>query len=194
MDSWEALPEHCLVEAGPVSVEMLARGIRDFRAAGRYLHALPYGRTTNRADFFAVLREGRGTCSTKHALLAVLAQEQSLPVNLMLGIYEMHEYNTPGVGAVLTEHCLPSLPEAHCYLSYEGRRIDITRAGTEPTVPISQFLYEETIMPEQIGDYKIALHRRVMQDWMNNNPALIKDRSVEEVWQIREACIAALNQ
>jgi hypothetical protein len=192
--SWDVLPQVALQAVGPLSAEFIARDIADFRAAGRYLHGLPYGRTVDRADFRAVLREGKGTCSTKHALLAALAHEQDLPVALTLGIYDMHERNTPGVGAVLTRHGLASLPEAHCYLTYEGRRIDVTRSGAEPTEPITRFLYEEAIVPEQIGDYKVTLHRRHMQIWVNDNAERVGGRSVEEVWRIREECIAALAQ
>jgi hypothetical protein len=79
MDSWHVLPPVAIQPVGPLSAEIIARGIPDFRAAGRYLQGLPYGRTVDRADFRAVLREGKGTCSTKHALLAALAQEQDLP-------------------------------------------------------------------------------------------------------------------
>ena len=96
MHSWDVLPQLSLKPVGPVSAEFIGRDISDFRAAGRYLQALRYGRTVNRADFRAVLREGKGTCSTKHALLAALAHEQDLPVVLILGIYDMHEGNTPG--------------------------------------------------------------------------------------------------
>jgi hypothetical protein len=194
MDSWDVLPQVALQSVGPVSVAFIARGITDFRAAGRYLQGLPYGRTVDRADFRAVLRQGKGTCSTKHALLAALAHEHDLPVVLTLGIYAMHERNTPGVGAVLTRYGLASLPEAHCYLTYEGRRIDITRSGTEPTEPITQLLYEGTIVPEQIGDYKVTLHRQYMQTWVNTNAKRLRGRSVEDVWRIREECIAALAQ
>lgn len=194
MHSWDALPQKSLIVTGSISAEMLAYGIHDFREAGRYLHALPYGRTTPREDFLAVLREGRGTCSTKHALLAALARELALPVLLTLGLYEMHERNTPGVGAVLSQYGLRSLPEAHCYLKYNGQRVDVTRSRVEPTEPITQFLYEGTIAPEQIGEYKINLHRRVMQDWVVKNPALVQGLSFEEIWQIRESCILALVQ
>jgi hypothetical protein len=97
--SWDVLPPVSLQPAGPLSAESMARGSTDFRAAGRYVQALPYGRTADRADFRAVLRAGKGTCSTKHALLAALAHEQDLPVVLTLGIYDMHARNTPGVGA-----------------------------------------------------------------------------------------------
>jgi hypothetical protein len=194
MDSWDVLPQVTLQAAGPVSTEFIARGLTDFRAAGRYLQGLPYGRTVDRADFRAVLREEKGTCSTKHALLAALAHEQNLPVILTLGLYAMHERNTPGVGAVLTRYGLASLPEAHCYLTYAGRRIDVTRSGAEPTEPITQLLHEEAIVPEQIGVYKVTLHRQYMQAWVNNNAEGVRGRSFEEVWRIREACIAALAQ
>jgi hypothetical protein len=194
MDSWDVLPQVALQSTGPVSTEFIARGLTDFRAAGHYLQGLPYRRTVDRADFRAVLREAKGICSTKHALLAALAHEQNLPVVLTLGLYAMHERNTPGVGMVLTRYGLASLPEAHCYLTYAGRRIDITRSGAEPTEPITQLLYEEVIVPEQIGDYKVTLHRQYMQTWVNNNAEEVRGQSFEEVWRIREECIAALAQ
>ena len=156
MYSWDVLPHGSLEPAGPLSAEIIARGLTDFRAAGRYLHALPYGRTADRADFSAVLREGKGTCSTKHALLAALAQEQGLAVVLTLGIYEMHERNTPGVGVILTRYGLVSLPEAHCYLTYEGWRIDVTRSGAEPTDPLPSFCMKKRSSPSRLGTTNMA--------------------------------------
>jgi hypothetical protein len=194
MRSWDVLPNVPSRVAGPVTAAFMARGITNFQAAGRYLQALPYGRTANRADFGAVLREGRGTCSTKHALLATLAHEQQLPVVLTLGIYDMYEHNTPGVGVVLARYGLASLPEAHCYLTYGGMRIDVTRSGADSTKPITRFLNEEAIVPEQIGAYKVTLHRQYMREWVRNNPEMVKGQSFEDIWQIREECIAALAQ
>ncbi len=51
----------------------------------------------------------------------------SLPVALVLGVYEMDGANTPGVAAVLRDHGLRCVPEAHCYLAHEGARVDLTR-------------------------------------------------------------------
>lgn len=194
MRSWDALPKSFLTHAGPLSAEFIALGITDFQAAGRYLQALPYGRTANRGDYQSVLRLSRGTCSTKHALLAALAEEQKLSLALTLGIYDMHERNTPGVGAVLARYQLAFIPEAHCYVTYEMMRIDVTRSGAEPAKPISQFLHEETIVPEQIGDYKVAMHRQFVQEWVRHHPEMVAGLSFEQVWQVREACIAALAQ
>jgi hypothetical protein len=106
----------------------------------------------------------------------------------------MHEHNTPGVGVVLMRYGLTSLPEAHCYLIYGGMRIDVTRSGADPREPITQFLHEEAIVPEQIGAYKVTLHRQCMQEWVGNHPETLQGRGFEDIWQIREECIAALAQ
>ena len=161
--------------------------------AARHLHTLLYGRNSDRADYRLVLREGRGTCSTKHALLAAVAREIGAPVRLTLGIYEMCEANTPGVGAVLDRHALRVLPEAHTYLRFEGRRVDVTRAGVAAAEPIERFLVEADIEPEQIGDYKVRLHRRFLAEWLAARPQLSRFTPAS-LWEIREACIAALGQ
>jgi hypothetical protein len=167
-----------------------AAGVHDFADAARHILALPYGRIADRSKFWLVLEEGRGTCTTKHALLAELAREQQIDVDLTLGIYEMNERNTPGVGRVLSRHGLTYIPEAHCYLLYKGGRIDVTGvpAGAQP---IDHFLHEEPITVDQIGAYKNDLHQRFLRDWIARTDA-VRGRSLDDVWRIREACIAAL--
>ncbi|HVA80534.1 MAG TPA: hypothetical protein VNF29_06385 [Candidatus Binataceae bacterium] len=194
MKSWNALPDAALAGPGEVTAAFAGAGVRDFRAAARYINALPYGRNTSRTDPLIVMRERRGTCSTKHALLARLAVENRLEVALVIGIYKMTERNTPGVGGVLAANGIESIPEAHCYLRYRGDRIDVTReiAGG-PEEPIARFLHEEDISPEQIGDYKVALHQRWMREWIAA-PAAPRGLGFDELWKIREACIAALGQ
>lgn len=176
---------------GPITSRFRAAGIDDFGGAARHLLTLPYGRIADRARFWLVLEEGRGTCTSKHALLAALAREQGIDVQLMLGIYEMSERNTPGVGAVLSAHGLACIPEAHCYLRYRDDRIDITGvpAGAEP---IDRFLHEEPISVDQIGAYKIEMHRRFLASWITRSQAG-RGRGLDDVWRIREACIAALS-
>jgi len=188
--SFDALPARPLVADGPVTARFRALGAFDFREAGRWVAGLPYGRTSDHGDPLRVLEERRGTCSTKHALLAALAREQGLDARLTLGVYEMREANTPGVGAVLARHGLTALPEAHCYLTWDGRRIDVTRDAA-PAEPIARFLHEETISEGQIGEYKLALHRRLLDDWRRRQAP---GRTLEELWRAREECIAALGE
>jgi len=193
MDTWTALPDVPLPESGGLGFQLRTRGCATLREAARYLHTLPYGRNADRADFLLVLSEGRGTCSTKHALLAALAEEVGAPVRLTLGIYEMCEANTPGVGAVLHRHQLAAIPEAHTYLRFAGHRVDITRSGVAPRQDIERFLIEQDIRPEQIGDYKISFHRTFLAEWLSAHPELARF-TPEALWHIREACIAAISE
>lgn len=139
----------------------------------------------------AVLMEGRGTCSTKHALLAELATEQRLPVALVLGIYLMNERNTPGIGRVLAHHGLAEIPEAHCYLMHDDVRIDLTRDIAGRTEAIAALLHEEQILPAQVNLYKVHIHQEFMRNWLQTNE--FKSWTFDELWRVREECIAALN-
>lgn len=191
MKSADVLPDVPLAEGGHITALFIGRGVRDFAAAARYLRRLPFGRVAERSNLALVVTEGRGTCATKHALLAGLAAEQGIDAALTLGIYEMNERNTPGVGTVLDTYGLPYIPEAHCYLAYDGQRVDITReaASAEPIVTL---LHEETISPEQIDDYKRGVHRQFLDRWRNRSPEAA-GYPLEELWRIREECIAALS-
>lgn len=141
-----------------------------------------------------VMRESRGTCSTKHALLRRLAIEQAVGVVLVLGIYEMNERNTPGVGPVLRKYALSFLPEAHCYLRFRQNRVDVTRPiNPNPLERIAHFLFEEDISPEQIGEYKTSLHRQFLQQWIAET-GTAGGRDLDEIWRIREECISALGR
>ena len=194
MRTYAALPAWPLRPGGEITAQFLALGLTDFRQAAAYLNQLPYGRNSYREDGRAVLQDGRGTCSTKHALLAALAEEQHFDdVALTLGLYHMTESNTPGVGAVLAQYGLPYIPEAHCYLRFREKRVDLTRSGQAPSEPIVQLWYETPISPGQIGTYKVAWHQRLLQEWAATCE-IDGGRNWDEVWRIREACIAALSQ
>lgn len=115
-----------------------------------------------------------------------------MPVRLMIGIYLMNEDNTPGVGKVLERYGLKELPEAHCYLRFEGQYLDFTRlTGQTNGTPLS-FLVEKEITPEGIGEEKIRFHQDYLKHWVTSPSVPIKDW--RKVWEIREACIAALTQ
>lgn len=97
----------------------------------------------------------------------------------------MDGVNTPGVGAVLKRDGLRRVPEAHCYLAHGGARVDLTRQGGGGQ--IQRFLHEEEIEPRQIGDYKVAAHRRFVRRWAEQ-----RGLDPGHVWRVREECIAAL--
>jgi len=188
----EALPAVRLGTGGLTSAAFVELGISRFRDAARFVASLPYGRNSNRSDHLVVLRENKGTCSTKHSLLARLAQEQNLPIALCIGIYEMDGRNTPGVGAVLEEHGLTSIPEAHCYLKRGSKRFDVTLpGGNVAREPIDRVFVEVEISVEQIGRYKVQLHQEFMHRWMKA-VSLPRAFTFADLWAVREACIHAL--
>jgi hypothetical protein len=180
------LPDFTLDATQPLGGRLASLGIHDYRGAARHVYLLPYGRNSDRSDWRLVLSEERGTCSTKHALLAELARENGWRVALVMGVYEMDEANTPGVGAVLKPNGLRSVPDAHCYLAYEGARVDLTRQEGEEG-QIQRFLHEEEIDPCQIGEYKVEAHKTFVRRWT-------EERGLDPVqlWRVREECIAAL--
>lgn len=163
-------------------------GIERFDALCAVVAAAPYGRVNDQNDPLAVLVENRGTCSTKHRLLAAVAQASDRPdIRLIVGIYRMSEANTPGVEAVLTAAGLPYILEAHCYLESENQRFDFTglRAGSASV--FSALVSEHNVPVESLAQEKAVLHRAALNAWA---PGF--GLSFEQAWSIREACIAAL--
>lgn len=139
------------------------------------------------------MSERKGTCSTKHALLSALCIEQGIEeIKLFTGIYEMNENNTPGVGGVLRNYGLNSIPEAHCYLKYNNDRFDFTRLGVQGD-PIEDFLVEEQLKPYQIWEFKKDFHRSYIPIWLTNK-ALDEKFNLEKIWEIREECIKELSK
>lgn len=185
--SIESLPNFPLRNHSATAQQFLALGISTYHKAAYHIQDLPYKRNSNRADFMLVISEQHGTCSTKHALLAQLAHEHNEPVELLMGMYEMNEANTPGVGTVLQRYGIDSLPEAHCCLLYRGQPIDLTRIQSVSSQPI-RFLVQEVIKPDQIGEYKESRHHSFLLQW-----CAATGLDFELAWQVREECIEALS-
>ncbi len=180
----ERLPQFMLTAEGPASRLLRARGLADYRAAAAWVQRLPYGRGRGRDDL-AIVEEGRGTCSSKHALLARVAREHAVEVALVLGIYMMDGGNTPGVGEVLQRYGLRAIPEAHCVLRWNERYVDLTRPGAGEPV----FMFEEVIAPEEVVAHKVEVHRGYLARWLADE---LPGWTLDELWRAREDCIAAL--
>lgn len=102
-------------------------GIESWNKLTEFIKNLPYGRNKNRTDLGLVLSEMKGTCSSKHALLKSIADLNNVQnIDLVIGIYKMNELNTPKIENELTKNSIEYIPEAHCYLKINGKRIDLT--------------------------------------------------------------------
>lgn len=78
-------------------------------------------------------------------------------------------------------------------MRYEGSQYDFTSFDEQNSSwhPTIDFLYEEEIDPDQIGEYKIKKHQDWIVTWLSSNPQI--NMSFHEVWRIRETCIQGLS-
>ncbi|MFT5264852.1 MAG: hypothetical protein ACI8YQ_003601 [Polaribacter sp.] len=170
--------------------DLLVSGLSTFDDVLRVVQQLPYGRNENRFDPELVWTERMGTCSSKHAFLKKLATEQGFEsVKLILAVYKMNNKNTPGIGNVLENSTLPYVPEAHCYISINGERIDVTFPDSDIKKLMPDILEEQFIEWSDVGTFKVEYHQEFIKKWLKTEDISL---SFEEVWEIREKCIAAL--
>ena len=80
MDNFTVFPDKEIVSEGAVSDEFLSLGVKTFVEACRYIHELPYGYNSSKDDPMVVFKEKMGTCTTKHSVIATLAEELDLPL------------------------------------------------------------------------------------------------------------------
>jgi hypothetical protein len=184
------LPDFAIHSDGTVSSMFLQKEIDSFSEACTCIQQLPYKRNSSPKPEL-VLEESKGVCSTKHALLKQLCDESGHEeIKLVVGIYKMNEENTKGVGKILDKYGLNEIVEAHSYLKYEDAIYDFTKAGCDLSFT-DDLIDEIEWKPEQIGDHKIKVHKMYMSYWLHET-GLIEKFSLEEMWKIREECIAAL--
>lgn len=175
----------------PLSEAFKALSITNFKAACQYVQQLPYKRNKDRDNLLNVLDEQKGVCSTKHALLRKLALENNHPeVELVLGIFKMDAEYAPAIRETLIKACLDYIIEGHTYLKYKDCFYDYTTSSSDYTFFKDKVIEELIYEYNQIGDYKINLHRKAIEKWLELNPMI--PYTLDEVWIIREQCIADL--
>lgn len=185
-----AVKSRTLLNQHPRNLSLQERNIHTWDDAITYVQSLPYGRNTERGNLDIVLQENKGTCSSKHAFLKDLADINDISgVRLILGIYKMNAANTPGIGKHISEHNLEYIPEAHCYLKINGKRIDITSCNSTIERIKDDILEEIEIQVDQITSYKITYHQDYLRTWCTREKHML---SYEQIWDIRERCISSL--
>lgn len=187
-----SLPDCIVQDRGEVSRAFLNNGLTTFADACDYVKGVPYGRNENKEATFCVFEDDRGTCGTKHALLKRLADENGIQgLDLVTGIYKMNSSNTQGIGDVLKDHQLEYIPEAHNYFKVGNESFDFTFPYAKALGFECELLEETIILPHQITDYKVSLHKNFMARWLLANKNI--NLSLGKLWEIREQCIANLS-
>lgn len=185
-------PDFDIKSMGQISKEFTDRNIVTFKQASLFIRQLAYGRNADKNNLATVFTDNCGTCSTKHALLKRLADENEFEkVKLIVGLFKMNKKNTPQVSSTLQKYNLEYIPEAHCYLKFEDKIIDLTKLNSKPTDFLDELIEEIEILPEQITDYKVNYHKNYLASWLDKNKQI--NLSLNELWEIREECIQKLS-
>lgn len=183
------IPNFNLSSGGAISDHLISKKILTFYDALRYISNLPYSRSKLKYPK-NIIKDEKGTCSTKHAFIKELADENNIrSIDLCMCIYPMMESNTPGVGGILDRFKLDYILEAHVYITYDDIRYDFTFPDKKELSWESDILMETSIDVDQIGDYKVNYHKNVLKEWIERDGL---DFSLSDIWQIRESCIRAL--
>ena len=165
MDSLTIFPGKPIIDAGIVSREFLHLGVETFVEACRYVHRMPYGYNSDRDDLMIFFKEEKGTCTTKHSVIGTLAKELDLPVSKTIGIYAMTEAIVTGSDRILEKYGLPYVPMAHCFLSYDTYRVDLTEGNHNgKNRSIEVFLHTQQVIPNISEKDEYLLYRKALTD------------------------------
>jgi hypothetical protein len=168
MNPYTVFPNCPISKKGIISEEFISLKIKDFWDACSYVHELPYGYNSTTDDILILFKEGYGFCTTKHAVIASLAEEQNIPVHKTVGIYAMNEEIVTGTNHILEKYQLPYLPMIHCFLVYDSYRVDLTEGNANgKNHSIEEFLFTKEVIPnisekDEYLLYKTALKKHVM--------------------------------
>ncbi len=95
-------PDFDIKSKGQISKEFIDRNIVTFNKAALFVRQLAYGRNADKNNLASVFADNCGTCSTKHALLKRLADENNFEkVKLIVGLFKMNKENTPEISVTL---------------------------------------------------------------------------------------------
>ncbi len=177
---------------GPLSELALSLGLNTWLKLFRHLKHLPYGRNACRSDFSLVLKEGQGSCSSKHALAKQIAVENRVEeLKLILVFYKMNPANTPGIGSALDDFSLDYIPEAHCYINFNSIDWDLTNSQSSVARLQPYIISKEEIEARQVIEDKIFKHKQFLKEWLKDQ-CLSYD--LVKLWTVRERCIENLSK
>ena len=99
-------------------------------------------------DKMILFKEMKGSCTTKHGVIATLAKELNIPLCKKVGIYKLTEEIVTGTNEILKEYELPYVPMIHCFLTYNKFNFDLTSGNFNgKKTSIDEFIQDEQVIP-----------------------------------------------
>jgi hypothetical protein len=192
MDKYTVFPNPAIYKKGIISGKFIEMKIKTFWDACEYVHAVPYGYNSSPNDILILFKEGLGSCTTKHAVIATLAEELGIPVYKKVGIYAMDEGIVTGTNLILDKYNLPYLPMIHCFLTYESYHVDLTVGNNNgKNHSIEEFLFTEKVIPNISEKDEYFLYKNALKDRIMNRKEM-KGIAIIDVLHARTDGIALL--
>lgn len=164
MDDLNLLPDKEITTLGILSEKFLELGIKSFKEACYYVHNLEYGYNSDYDDKMILFKEKKGTCTTKHAVIAGLAEELGIPLFKYVGVYKFTEDISNGVDKILKKYGVPYAPMVHCFLVYENHRFDLTEGNNNgKKSSIDKFIHIEKVDPFITRKDEYLLLKRILK-------------------------------
>lgn len=148
MDSYELLPDAPITaEKGEFSAKFLDIGVSNFKDACLYVHNLEYGYNSDKDNKWILFKEMKGSCTTKHAVIATLAKELGIPLYKHVGVYKFTEDICDGAGEITENYSIPYVPMMHCFLVHNNYRFDLTEGNFNgKKTSIEVFIHEKEVI------------------------------------------------
>ena len=164
MDSYDKLPDAEIKPVGEISRKFLELGINSFKEACEYVHDIEYGYNSNYDDRLIFFKEKKGTCTSKHAVIAGLAEELKIQLYKHVGLYKFTEEISTGTNEILKKYEIPYVPMVHCFLVYKDFHFDLTEGNCNgKNKTIDELLHEEKVDPFISGKDEYLLLKRVLK-------------------------------
>ena len=165
MDPYDKLPDAPIKPVGKLSKKFLELGIKSFKEACDYVHNIDYGYNTNYDDDMIFFKENKGTCTTKHAVIAGLAEELNVPLYKHVGIYKLTEEISSDTNEILNKYNIPYVPMAHCFLVYKDSHFDLTEGNCNgKNTTIKNFIHKEKVDPFISRKDEYLLYKRILKE------------------------------
>jgi hypothetical protein len=165
MDSYDKLPDGKITDSGEISRKFLELGITSFKEACLYVHNMEYGYNTDKDDKMILFKENMGSCTTKHGVIAGLAEELNIPLYKKVGIYKLTDAIATGTGKIMEKYSVPYVPMVHCFLVYENYWFDLTEGNKNgKNTAIEEFIHEEKVIPFITRKDEYMLFRKVLEE------------------------------
>ncbi|MFW9923209.1 MAG: hypothetical protein ACFFDW_07995 [Candidatus Thorarchaeota archaeon] len=194
MDSLDKLPDKEISSQKELSKKFLSLGINRFKEACLYVHNLSYGYNSDLDDKMILFKENKGSCTTKHGVIAGLAEELAIPLYKKVGIYKLTEEITKNADTILIKYEIPFVPMIHCFLVYDKYRFDLTEGNNNgKKTSIEEFIHEEKVVPFINQKDEYLIFKKILREKILTSKEMM-GKEEKTILKAREEAIKLLKE